>query len=527
MFTNRKIVYTGANIVTLSDKVPHAEAVSVRNGRIEAVGSRAELVGNFRDCDVIELEGVIHPGFIDSHSHLSSYAACIDQVYCGLPTIADVLAALRQGAGSDEWILGYAYDDTGIGDCRHLTRHDLDTVSRERPVLVAHISVHLAYANTEALRRLGIGPDTRIPGGDIPQGADGQPLGVLFENAAFAAFAKLPPLDPARRTANLAKAIADYNRQGFTSIIDGGVGFGTDPEGIVAAYTGMARNKTLDARVYLQMTEQVMNRFAPFGLWDFGGDFLRLGGLKYFTDGSIQGFTAALADDYFTRPGFRGELVFPEADIRRMIIDHHCMGMQVAVHTNGDHATEVVLRAFEDAIARSPRMDLHHMIVHAQLATDAQLARMKACGIIPTLFSRHIEVWGDRHAAVFLGPERTARMDPAGSCVRLGMPFSLHVDSPVLPVTALGSMHAAVNRISSAGVLFGPEQRISPLDALRAYTVHAALCCGGEHDRGRIEPGRLADFTVLSENLEQAEPAAIRDIKVLTTIVGGRIVHRA
>lgn len=132
------------------------------------------------------------------------------------------------------------------------------------------------------------------------------------------------------------------------------------------------------------------------------------------------------------------------------------------MHTNGDAASESVIQAFEKAVERCPRTDLRHMLIHAQLVSDSQLERMKACGIIPSLFARHIEVWGDRHAAIFLGPERTARMDPAGSCVRLDMPFSLHVDTPVLPVTALGSMHAAVNRISDGGVLFGGDQRITP-----------------------------------------------------------------
>lgn len=257
-----------------------------------------------------------------------------------------------------------------------------------------------------------------------------------------------------------------------------------------------------------------------------GTDHLKLGGVKYFADGSIQGFTGALLEDYYTRPGYKGELLWKPEEIEAVILKYHCLGLQVAVHTNGDAASEAVIRAFEKAVERCPRTDLRHMLVHAQLVSDEQLMRLKKCGIIPTLFARHIEVWGDRHCAIYLGPERTARMDPAGSCVRLGMPFSLHVDTPVLPVTALGSMHAAVNRVSDGGVLFGADQRITARQALEAYTTYASLCCGGEHDRGRIEPGRYADFVLLDRDLEAIDPSEIRDAKVRMTICGGRIVYQ-
>jgi predicted amidohydrolase YtcJ len=511
-----------------------AEAVCVGKGRVLHVGSLADVraVAGSGAKEVDLGGGVLYPGFIDTHSHLSSYANCLDKVECGIScgTIAGVNEKLRAKIPSlskGEWLLGYGYDDSGIADKRHLNRHDLDAVSSEIPIFIIHISVHFAYANTKALELLGITRYTKIDGGEVGLGEDGAPSGYLEEMAAMSAMARLPEVAPEALRANLARAVGVYNSQGFTTFMDGGIGLSGDPAVLMHSYLDLDKKGELNARAYLQLLPEVMDRFAPYGVFHFGSDHLTIGGLKYFIDGSIQGFTAALMEDYHTRPGFKSALLFPEKDIEAIVLKHHLLGIQVAIHTNGDYAIETALRAFEKAVAQDGRRDLHHMLVHAQTASESQLARMKACGVIPSFFGRHIEVWGDRHATVFLGPERTARLNPAGSAVRLGMPFSLHVDSPVLPVTALGCMHAAVNRVSSGGTLFGEDQGISPLEALRAYTTYASLCCGGEYDRGRIEPGRYADFTLLSDNLETVAPETIRDVRVKMTVCGGRIVHQA
>lgn len=356
---------------------------------------------------------------------------------------------------------------------------------------------------------------------------NGLPTGLLLENAIIEASGRLPVPTEAQVRESLVRAIAEYNKKGFTTFQDGGLGINGEAEVFLRPYMELAREGRLNARAYLQLLPSEMDKLIPLGLWGIGNDHMKIGGVKYFTDGSIQGFTGALLEDYYTRPGYKGALLWSQEEIDEIIIKYHCLGFQVAVHTNGDAASESVIQAFEKAVERCPRTDLRHMLIHAQLVSDSQLERMKACGIIPSLFARHIEVWGDRHAAIFLGPERTARMDPAGSCVRLDMPFSLHVDTPVLPVTALGSMHAAVNRISDGGVLFGGDQRITPRQALEAYTTYASLCCGGEHDRGRIEPGRFADFVLLDSDIEAIDPSGIRDIKVLKTICGGRVVYEA
>ena len=164
---------------------------------------------------------------------------------------------------------------------------------------------------------------------------------------------------------------------------------------------------------------------------------------------------------------------------------------------------------------------------HVQMATDEQLSRLHACGVTPTFFVRHVNVWGERHVNLFLGEERAARLDPCGSCVRMGIPFGLHVDSPVQPVDAIRSIHTAVNRTTTAGRILGPDQRVSPLDALKAYTVNAAKCSARDHAVGTIAPGYYADFVQLSGNPLTVPPESIETLSVLKTISGGRIVYES
>lgn len=533
MLSQRKTVYTASRILTMSDSLPEAEAVCVAGGRVCCAGSREEVLrAAGTDARVVHLDGVLCPGFIDTHSHLSSYAEVLDKAFCG-PAEGDIAAQLEklraqgQRQTDTEWILGYAYDDSGIRDKRHLTRHDLDKVSLERPVFVSHVSLHMGYANTRALQLLGMDAHTRLDGGEVHVDESGVADGLLLENAFFEAQRKLPTLDAQSLRQNMLRAVEEYHRHGFTTVQEGGVGLTSPGAPVMRAYMDMMRTGELKARVWLHLSPEVMDPLLPLDIWGFKGEKLSIGGVKYFTDGSIQGFTGALLEDYHTRPGYKGELVATPKEIEATILKYYRTGMQIAVHVNGDAAIEASLVAFEKARSAVPGNTTRHLFVHSQMASDAQLARMKACNIMPTFFSQHVWVWGDRHYELFMGPKRAARMSPAGTAVAMGIPFGLHVDTPVLPPTALGSMHTAVNRVTSGGRLLGQEQRISPLEALRAYTSYAALCCGQENTGGRIEPGRYADFALLSDNPLTVDPSTLRDIKVLSTISDGEIVYTA
>lgn len=534
--TQEHTVYTGAKIVTLAPEQPTAEAVCAADGRIVCVGSRDEVAAFAGPAArIVDLGGgVLYPGFIDTHSHLSIYANFLDKFFCNQTygDIATMLRAFAEHAAKSPtagWVVGYCFDDTGMKDQRHLTRHDLDAVCPDRPVMISHITYHLGYVNTKAMELLGFDAYTRIDGGEVHLGPDGQPSGLLKENAFFNAVKAVPAAsgEGAVRAA-LKKAVAVYNAQGFTTFQDGGIGLSNSSDELLRAYTGLARDGELNARAYLHFIPELLDKLVEFGIYSLNiNDHLYFGGAKMFVDGSIQSFTAALSSPYHTRPDFKGELVFPIEFIDETVKKYHCLGIPVAVHANGDRAIECVIRAFEKAKAACPRQVPGHMIVHVQMASDEHLARLRACGVTPTFFTRHVYTWGDRHRRLFLGEERAARLDPAGSCVRMNMPFALHVDTPVQPVTALKSIHTAVNRLTSSGYLLGPDQRVPALEAVKAYTTYATICCRGEKDRGVIAPGRYADFVLLSDDPVSVAPETIEDIAVRMTICGGRVVHSA
>ncbi len=214
-------------------------------------------------------------------------------------------------------------------------------------------------------------------------------------------------------------------------------------------------------------------------------------------------------------------MVYPR-QLEALVFTAHSAGQQAVIHGNGNGAIEAAVQAVEKAQARFPRADPRHLLIHCQMASDAQLARMRAAGLWPSFFGLHVWNWGDRHHDVFLGPERAARIDPCGSAARLGLPFSLHADTPVLPQMTMQSIHTAVNRRTRAGRLLGADQRVSVLDALRAYTTYAAAMCFEERNRGSIEPGKAADFTLLDADPRAVPPEKIRDVRIVSVISMGR-----
>lgn len=526
-------------IRTMDAECSLAEAVLVAGDRIECVGSTEEILAAAGSKAVItDLGGkALFPGFIDTHSHLSMYSAWSGHVYCGaeVESVQGALDRLAKRARELEpggLVFGWGYDDTGIADNRGPTREELDAVAPDNPVLIVHISVHLAYANTRALRLAGLisqdGRPVPVDGGEVVAGETGQAQGLLQEMAAFKAMEALcPKMTPELLRSALLSGIADYNAYGITSTHEAGVGLGGIGAGMYMRVLGeMEREGALNTRLYLSFMPEDFATYAAAGMiTGFGSPMVRVSGPKLFNDGSIQAYTAALGEPYFDRPDLQPGTIMPEAEIAEQLIAYHRDGYQITYHGNGDAGIEVMIAAIEKAQELYPREDPRHIILHCQTASDVQLARMKKAGIVPSFFGLHIWYYGDRHHDVFLGPERAARLDPSGSAVRLGMRHSLHADSPVMPPWTLQSIHTAVNRTTKQGRLLGGDQRISAAEAVRAYTSHAAWFQFAEHEIGSIEPGKRADFVLLSEDILSVDPTTIADAKVLMTMLGGRIVH--
>ncbi len=530
-------IFVNGKVLTMNSELREASAFGIAGEKFARVGSSDELLRSPKRCnrtEVVNLEGkTVIPGFIETHSHLSLYAMALLQANCRTPpnkNIGDVKARISRIARESEkgeWIRGWGYDDTLIDEKRHLTRGDLDEAAPDNPVFISHASGHLAYVNSVALKIAGIGKSSPQPeGGKIVKSPDGNPTGLLEEDPAInLVLSHIPPYSLNKLKGVMLEGIEYFHRHGITSIHDAAIGYFRNEKPIIQAYCDFEREGKLKLRVYLTLVERVYRRVMEAGFkTGFGSEFLKLGAVKFFQDGSIQALTAALKEPYFCKPDHRGEPIYNQEELNNQIEYYHRQGIQIAVHANGDRAIESVLQAFGNAMKKHPRGGHRHMIIHCQLATANQIREMKRLGIIPSYFVNHVYYWGDRHKNLFLGPGRASRIDPLGSTVKEGLPFTLHSDLPITPVSPLFSIHCAVNRVTRKGESLGPEERISPLKALKAYTTYASFCSFGEKLKGSIEEGKFADFVILDANPLEVDSAKIKNIKVLATFVAGKRV---
>ena len=207
-----------------------------------------------------------------------------------------------------------------------------------------------------------------------------------------------------------------------------------------------------------------------------------------------------------------------------LVLKYHQAGHHMSIHGNGDAAIETIIEAVEEAQKVAPRADARHMLIHCQMAHSSHLRRIKKIGMIPSFFAMHVHNWGDRHYEKFLGPERANRIDPAGEAEQIGLPFTLHVDTPVLKPQVLPSIETAITRRTSSGKVLGCEQSTTQYGAIAAYTSMAALCSHSEKSRGTLSVGKLADMVLLDTDISTCPPEAISTAQVMQTVVDGRLV---
>ncbi len=535
-------VYVNGTIVTMNAAQPQAEAVAVFGERIVAVGDGREIRAMAGPrTRVVDLQGrTMLPGLYDAHSHFvhgataGMYMVNLNSPPIGrIRTMEEIVAALRERAGqtpAGQWVVGINYDDTLLAEKRHPTRADLDRVSGEHPVFVLHISGHLAAASSLALARAGLTKETPQPsGGAYRRDAGGELNGVIEEHLQpFMPF--LVNYTPAQMLAALKWNATEYLRRGVTtSVIANGNKAQFQLLQAAAAQGALPlRFITMDSR-----ESDAAPTAAEAGgmLSGFGNDRLKLGAIKIVGDGSIQGYTGYLSQPYHTpfegRADYRAYPRIRREELAAMVKKLHRAGYQIAIHGNGDAEIDDILFAYREAQREFPRADARHRIEHSQMAREDQLDAMKELGITPSFFVSHTYYWGDRHRDIFMGPERAMRMSPLRSALDRGLRMTIHCDTPVTPIDPLLAVWAAVNRVSTGGRVIGAAQRVTPLEALRMVTIDAAWQNFEEKIKGSIEPGKLADFVILAENPLTVAPAAIRNIAILETIVGGRSVYSA
>lgn len=534
-------VFLNGTVLTMDAANRVAAAVSVRHARIDAVGTNDEIRRSIGpDTVVVDLAGrTLLPGFIDAHSHfpasgLRELVASLESPPVGtVRSIADLQEALRRRRAdgiSGGWLLGSGYDDSLLAEKRHPTRAELDAVSTELPIFVMHVSMHMGVGNSAALAAFGIDRDTpNPPGGVIARDPDsGEPTGLLQETAVTQAQNLLLGRSLPDNLKMVRRAVADYAAAGITTAQSGAI----DAAG-VRALALASRLGLVPMRLVVWPEHGRAGAAVLAGDLDpaaYRSDLFTVGALKIVADGSIQGFTGYLSQPYHTPhhgdADYRGYPAVSREELHEAIRAYHLAGWQLAVHGNGDASIDDILDAVAAAQAARPDPDARTILVHAQMARDDQLDRMRELAVTPSFFTAHTYYWGDRHHDLFMGPERAQRMSPTRSAAERGLRFSVHLDTPVVPMDPLLLVWSTVNRISTGGRVIGAAQRLTPTEALRAVTIDAAWQIRHEHDRGSIEPGKFADLVVLSGD-PRADPETIRGLRVLETIVGGRTIYTA
>ncbi len=502
------LVVLGDRVLTWWGEVPEAQGVAIAEGRILAVGSRAEARGwAGPDTQLVDVgPRTILPGFVDSHTHLATVGAerrALD--LRGASSLQDLLGRVRRSARTlpqGAWIVGRNWDESRWPVRAYPTREDLDRGTSNRPVALSRVDMHMAVANSAALERLDL---EGLPGVEVDDA--GRPTGILKEEA-FEALLALTQPGEAAIVEGLRAMVAKAHRHGVTSVSD------VVRPAEVAAYMRLQRAGELRLRVNLMPRIEGGEALRGTGIsTGLGGATLRIGPLKAFMDGSLGARTAALSEPFADDPGNRGRLMYEEAEIRELVQGFAEAGFQLALHAIGDRGIDLALRSLASAEGE------RHRIEHLELPREEHLRAMARNGLVASMQPNFIGEWSvpggmyeDR-----LGAARLAANNPLRRVVDAGIPLAFGSD--MMPFGPLYGVHWAVNAPFE-------DQRLSPEEALRAYTRGGAYATQEEGLKGSLEPGKLADLVVL-EGDPRAAPEGLQDTAVHMTVFDGRVVYRA
>lgn len=532
------LIITGGPIVTMEgDQPTTVEAIVVDDGRITFVGSKVDALKQQAEGTVLKDLGgkTLMPGFIDGHAHAQQFGAQAVGANLLAPpdgtvnTIDDLVARLKTfAAGPDVdktgWIFGVGYDDALLG--RHPTREDLDKVSTTVPVMATHISGHFAAVNTLALQMIGYDASTQNPeGGVIRREADGKtPNGVLEELAAMPHMVKtLAPTTQAGKDEFLKRGLELAKSYGYTTANEGRM-FGPMHAVMVdAAKRGLVDIDFIGWMDYTGRSELDQGFSTTYS------NHYRLGGLKITLDGSPQGRTAWRNVAYLLppdgqQPGYKGYPAIPDTrQVEAYLDEAYTKGWPVKVHANGDAAIDQLFEALKPVVAKHGVKPGQVTLIHGQFIRPDQVQALKSLGIFPSMFPMHTFYWGDWYKQI-VGPEQAAQISPMRSILNTGLHATSHTDAPVALPNLMQVVWATVNRTSRSGAVIGPDERVTPYEAMKMITLWGAEQFGEQANKGSIKEGKLADLVVLSDNPLTVDPAKINQIQVQETIKDGKTV---
>jgi predicted amidohydrolase YtcJ len=533
------LVLTGASIWTVDDKRPEAEAVAVWQDRIVAVGSDQEierLVGP--KTRVVALAGKrVLPGVFDCHVHL--LAGGLQRRQVDLKDANDEAEFGRRLKEFDRklpqgrWMLGGTWDHDRTFAGKLPTAEMLDRYVPDRPCFLSRYDGHMALVNTRAMELAGITHDTADPaGGAIHRDPTSRkPTGILRDTAMRLVDELVPDTTDEEMAEGVASALELARKLGVTSIDDMAGESAPVRRRLLRLYQQLARSRQLTSRIHLRWPLERWPDLAELGIEEgFGNDLLSIGGLKGFVDGSLGSSTAKMWQPYLNEPASTGIFVTPPRRLGELMEHADAAGLAVAVHAIGDQANSALLDVFADVAQRNGSRDRRFRIEHAQHLRPEDYARFAQGQVIASMQPYHA-IDDGRWAEKRIGRERCASSYAFRSLLDHGARLAFGSDWPVAPLDPLAGIDAAVNRRTLDGAHpdgWFTEQRISVVEAIRAYTLDAAYANFAEDRLGSITPGKLADLIVLSRDiLADDERPRITQARVVMTIMAGRVVYEA
>jgi len=527
------LIVTNATVYTVDKRQPRGEAVAVIGDRIVAVGSRADVeLWRGPQTKVIDAAGKsLLPGFNDAHVHFIQGGAQLEQVQltdAATPEeFAKRIAAQAKKMSKGEWILGGRWDETKWPKPELPTKDLVDPGTGHIPLFVERYDGHEALANSAAMKLAGIDAKTPdVPGGVIMRDASGNPTGVFKDAAMPLIYKAVPPMTHEQRLRAARDAMKHAASLGVTSVQH------MNPESAdVAAYSELAEKGELTTRIYAVPMETDWRDQAKVGIrraW--GSSLLRLGAVKGYADGSLGSRTAYMFEPFTDDPGNRGLLsdeMHPPSAMRDRLMQADAAGLQLRIHAIGDRGISMILDIFAEIEKEHGYHDQRFAIEHAQHMAQKDFERFAKLHVVASLQPYHA-IDDGRWAEARLGHERARYSYAWRSFLDHGVTLAFGTDWPVAPLDPMLGLYAAVTRATLNGKNPGgwiPEEKITLPEAIEAYTMAAAFAEFQEREKGTITPGKLADMVILSDNIFDLKPEAIRNAKVKTTILGGKVIY--
>ncbi|OPX11023.1 amidohydrolase [Mycobacterium sp. AT1] len=550
-------IFRGGTILTMDDERQRVQAIAIAGGRILAIGDEADVMTTHGDgTEVVDLGGrTLMPSFVDAHGHFANAPQIVKWAnVSGVPagpvtSIADIQRVLAEFATANAvapgaWIVGYGYDMSNLSDGRQCTRDDLDAVLPDNPVILIHSSNHGAVLNSRGFAAVGYDATTPTPPGGLilRRSGSNEPEGLIMETAFAPIFANMPQPSEEEMLAAFDAAQQLYASKGTTTVQEGATHVND---------LALIRTAAEQGRLYLDVVAVPLVLEVPKFITQYFPDFtggptelpdnaseafgtyrnrLKLQGIKCIVDGSPQGKTAYWTKPLLT-PGPNGETewcgqpVFPKDVVDQMVRSIADAGIQIFCHCNGDAAVDMMIDACR-AAGMTAGDDRRTVVVHSQFMRPDQLDDYVELGLSPSFFTVHAYFWGDLHVEN-LGRERAYFLSPMASAIDAGLRCSNHNDFSVTPVDPMRMVWSAVARTSRSGEIIGPDERVTPWQALKALTIEAAWQIREENDKGTLSPGKLADLVILDEDPTAVPTDQILDIAVVETFKEGRSVYCA